>query len=61
MEAAVEFGFQGVHDEALAGNPALALEGCRYHLNVEMGFAALTPSAVSAMAFAIVDHFEEGW
>lgn len=61
MKARFELRLQRVHDEALAGQSALAVKGGRYHFYGEMGLAALAPAAMTAVTLTFVDHVQVGW
>src|SRR5919112_3785709 len=57
VEAALERAFQGIVDQAVALDPALAGKRLRHDINAEMRLAAFPPAAV---ADVLVRFFQDG-
>ena len=61
VDAGDQFGTQGLVDGAVAVDAGHGSEGSGADQDIEMRLAAVTPTAVASMAFAIIDDFQPGW
>src|SRR6266404_7076048 len=61
MQAAGEFRVERLVDQPLAGDSALAVEGRRDDLDLEMGLAAFAPAGMTVMTRRFVLNGEPRW